>query len=156
MRIAGLVRSLPLTADRRSTGTAFYRALVFNVIAGCTDAHAKNYSLMLEQRSVRLAPLYDLLSYAPCWDGSARLDSAMSVGGEYRIRSISLAKLEQAGAMFGVDRAEAAEIVDTTRKGLRPAFESARAAVEQVHGKSALAVADELLRGMRALPLAVT
>lgn len=80
--IAGLVRSLPLTADRRSTGTAFYRALVFNVIAGCTDAHAKNYSLMLEQRS--------------------------------------------------------------------------RAAVEQVHGKSALAVADELLRGMRALPLAAT
>ncbi|SDU85372.1 type II toxin-antitoxin system HipA family toxin [Jiangella alkaliphila] len=153
--IAGLVRSLPLTADRRSTGTAFYRALVFNVIAGCTDAHAKNYSLMLEQRSVRLAPLYDLLSYAAYWDGSARLDSAMSVGGEYRLRSISAAKLEQAGAMFGVDRAEAAEIVDTTRKGLYPAFESARAAVERVRGTSALAVADELLFGLRRLPLAV-
>jgi serine/threonine-protein kinase HipA len=153
--VARLVRSLPLTADRRSTGEAFYRAIVFNVIAGCTDAHAKNYSLMLEQRSVRLAPLYDLLSYAAYWDGSVRIDSAMSIGGEYRLGGISSTKLEQAGAMFGVDRAEAAEIVDTTRKGVYPAFESARAAVE-MRGTSAVAVADELLRGLRMLPLVIT
>ena len=153
--IAGLVRSLPLTTDRRSTGEAFYRALVFNVIAGCTDAHAKNYSLMLEQRSVRLAPLYDLLSYAAYWDGSTPLDSSMSIGGEYRLGRISSMKLEQAGAMFGIDRAEAAEIVDATRSGVYPAFESARATVE-VHGTSALAVADELLGGLRKLPLVAT
>jgi serine/threonine-protein kinase HipA len=149
------VRSLPLTADRRSTGEAFYRALVFNVIAGCTDAHAKNYSLMLEQRSVRLAPLYDLLSYAAYWDGTVRIDSAMSIGGEYRLGGISSTKLEQAGALFGLDSAEAAEIVDATRKGVYPAFESARATVE-VHGGSALTVGDELLRGLRKLPLVVT
>ncbi len=132
------MRSLPSAADRRSAGTAFSRALVVNVIAGCTDAHAKNNSLMLERRSVRLAPLYDLLSYAAYSDGSASIDSAMSVGGDYRLRRISAAKLERAGAMFGVDAAEAAEIVDTTRKGLRPA------------------VADELLLGLRKLPLALT
>lgn len=152
--IAGLVRSLPLRTDRRSTGEAFYRALVFNVIAGCTDAHAKNYSLMLARRSVRLAPLYDLLSYAAYWDGSALIDSAMSVGGEYRLSRISATKLEQAGAMFGIDRDEAAEIVDTTRKGVYTAFESARATIG-VHGRSALAVADELLHGLRKLPLVI-
>lgn len=153
--VARLIRSLPLTADRRSTGEAFYRALVFNVIAGCTDAHAKNYSLMLEQRSVRLAPLYDLLSYAAYWDGSVRIDSAMSIGGAYRLGRISSAKLEQAGALFGIDKTESAEIVDMTRKGVYSAFESARATIE-VHGRSALAVADELMRGLRKLPLVVT
>jgi serine/threonine-protein kinase HipA len=153
--VAALVRSLPLTADRRLTGEAFYRALVFNVIAGCTDAHAKNYSLMLEQRSVRLAPLYDLLSYAAYWDGLAHLDSAMSVAGEYQLNRISPAKLEQTGTKFGIDRGTAAEIVDATRKGVYTAFESARATVE-AHGDPALAVADELLRGLRKLPLVVT
>lgn len=50
--------------------------------------------------------------------GSASIDSAMSIGGEYRLGRISSAKLEQAGALFGVDRAEAADIVDATRRGI--------------------------------------
>lgn len=153
--VAGLIRSVPLTADRRSSGEAFYRALVFNVIAACTDAHAKNYSLMLDQRSVRLAPLYDLLSYAAYWDGSVPLDSAMSVGGEYWLSKISPARLEEAGAMFGVERSDAAEIVDTTRKRVHPAFESARAALEDDLGKAEIGIADDLLRGLRRLPLVI-
>jgi serine/threonine-protein kinase HipA len=40
------------------------RAVVFNVILGNADAHAKNFSLIYEQGSTRLAPLYDLLSTA--------------------------------------------------------------------------------------------
>lgn len=154
--ISRLVRSLPLTADRRSTGAAFYRGLVFNVVAGCTDAHAKNYSLMLDQRSVRLAPLYDLLSYAAYWDGSAPLDSAMSIGGEYWLHKISPAMLAEAGATFGVEKAEAADIVETTRRRVYPAFESARAAFEGDHGTAGLGIADDLLRGLRLLPLVIS
>jgi serine/threonine-protein kinase HipA len=153
--VARLIQSLPLASDRRATGEAFYRALVFNVVAGCTDAHAKNYSLMLDRRSVRLAPLYDLLSYAAYWDGSARIESAMSVGGEYSLARISAAKLEQAGALFGLGREGAAEIVRATRTRTYSAFESARSAIG-VHEKIAVAVADDLLRGLRALPLVVT
>lgn len=128
---------------------------MFNVIAGNTDAHAKNYSLMLERRSVQLAPLYDLLSYAAYWDGSTSIDSAMSIGGEYRLSNTLSTKLEQAGDMFGIDKADAAEIIDATRRGVYSAFEAARATVE-VHGGSALAVADELLIGLRKLPLVLT
>jgi serine/threonine-protein kinase HipA len=36
-------------------------AAIFNVIVGNADAHGKNFSLLYERQSVRLAPLYDLL-----------------------------------------------------------------------------------------------
>lgn len=107
---------------------------------------------MLDRRSVRLAPLYDLLSYAAYWDGSARIESAMSIGGEYSLARISPAGLERTGALFGIGQEAAAEIVRVTRAGIYSAFESARPSVE-VHGRSARAVADDLLRGLRALPL---
>jgi serine/threonine-protein kinase HipA len=43
-----------------------YLALVFNWLIGGTDAHSKNYSLLLGSRGqVRLAPLYDLSSIWP-------------------------------------------------------------------------------------------
>jgi serine/threonine-protein kinase HipA len=43
----------------------FVDALGFNWVIGGTDAHAKNYSLLLSPGSVRLAPLYDLISVLP-------------------------------------------------------------------------------------------
>lgn len=150
--IGRLVRSLPFEADRRMVGERFYRAFVFNVIAGATDAHAKNYSVMLDGAAVRLAPLYDLATYAAYWDGKARLDSAMNVGGEYALARIGAAQLAAAGNQFGVPPAAAADIVDGVRRGLLEAFESARAAIE-AQGKGARDVADALISGVRALPL---
>ena len=44
---------------------AFLDALALNWVIGGTDAHAKNYSLLLSAGSVRLAPLYDLISILP-------------------------------------------------------------------------------------------
>jgi len=44
---------------------AFLDALALNWVIGGTDAHAKNYSLLLSPGSVRLAPLYDLISILP-------------------------------------------------------------------------------------------
>lgn len=150
--IARLIRPLPLEADRRAVGEAFYRAFVFNVVAGCSDAHAKNYSLMLRGRSVRLAPLYDLLIYAAYWDGSARLDSAMSIGREYALWNISRSSLERSGKQFGVDAETAADIVNTVRIGAANAFESTRPMIDR-HGNAALDIADALLSGLRKLPL---
>lgn len=150
--IARLIRSLPLASDRASVGAAFYRAFVFNIVAGCTDAHAKNYSLMLDGRSVRLAPLYDLLTYAGYWDGRARIASAMSVDGEYAFDRITASSLVQAGTRFGVAADEADEIVDTVRRGMLDAFESASESIAD-YGEDAAAVADDVIRGVRMLPL---
>jgi serine/threonine-protein kinase HipA len=149
--IAALIRSLPLEGDRREVGRRFYQAFVFNVVAGCTDVHAKNYSVMLEGESVRLAPLYDLVTYAPCRDGAARLDSAMSVDGEYALAEISGERLAAAGRQFGLGD-EAAEIVASTRAGMVSAFESAIGGLARP-STAEMAIVDDLMRSLRLLPL---
>lgn len=49
-----------------------------------TDAHAKNYSLLLSGHQVRLAPLYDVASALPYGDHPRKLRMAQKVGGEHR------------------------------------------------------------------------
>src|SRR5262249_33248899 len=55
---------------------------IFNVIACNTDAHAKNYSLMITGTGVSLAPLYDVMCAQP-W-GHVTKKLALSIGGEPR------------------------------------------------------------------------
>ena len=64
---------------------AFLDLLAFNWMTGGTDAHGKNFSLLLKGASVRTAPAYDLISMYgwehnldPACDGS--LELAMQVG----------------------------------------------------------------------------
>lgn len=57
-----LSASLDPVADRQ----AFMAANIFNWVIGGTDAHAKNYSMLLGvEAEARLAPLYDLSSILP-------------------------------------------------------------------------------------------
>lgn len=66
--------------------TTFIEALAFNWIIVGSDAHAKNYSIMLAQGGeVRLAPLYDVISVLPYDEYyPPRTKLAMKIGGEYR------------------------------------------------------------------------
>jgi serine/threonine-protein kinase HipA len=150
--MAALVRSLPEEADRRETGEALYRALVFNTVVGGTDAHAKNYSLLLSGRRARLAPLYDLATYAPYWDGESGIDLAMSVKGEYRLQRISGKMLVAAGAPFGVAEDRSNAIVSHFRQHMVEAFDSAR---DDLSGwmDSLPKVADDTAANIRKLPL---
>src|SRR5262249_23548720 len=54
-----------------------------------TDAHAKNYSLLLSGPQVRLAPLYDIASILP-YDtvDKRKVKLAMKIGGEYKLDQI--------------------------------------------------------------------
>jgi serine/threonine-protein kinase HipA len=62
---------------------AFLDALLFNLLIGNTDAHGKNFSLLLDGEGVpKLAPLYDLLSARAYWPFKRKM--AMKYGGEYR------------------------------------------------------------------------
>lgn len=54
----------PRTALEDATD-ALIDAMAFNWLVVGTDAHARNYSLMLNRSQVRLAPLYDLNSFLP-------------------------------------------------------------------------------------------
>lgn len=51
--------------DPQTDAGAFIDALALNWVIGGTDAHAKNYSLLLFPGSVHLAPFYDLISVLP-------------------------------------------------------------------------------------------
>jgi serine/threonine-protein kinase HipA len=68
----------------------FVSALVFNWLIGGTDAHAKNYSILLGYSGyARLAPLYDIASiYAYPNIDPTKAKLAMKIGREYEIRKI--------------------------------------------------------------------
>jgi serine/threonine-protein kinase HipA len=63
----------------------FFDALVWNWLIGGTDAHAKNYSLLLASGQVRLAPLYDVASALPYDLHERKLRFAMKLGGDYYV-----------------------------------------------------------------------
>jgi serine/threonine-protein kinase HipA len=61
--------------------------MIFNLIIGNHDAHAKNFSLLyMSDSSVRLAPLYDLVSTVFYPELSNKM--AMKIGGEARSERI--------------------------------------------------------------------
>ena len=77
----------------------FILFLFFNYLMGATDAHAKNYSVLLgEGGFARIAPLYDVASIAPYQSLSPRrrkpLRAAMSIGGENRFGMLKAENLE--------------------------------------------------------------
>lgn len=64
----------------------FLDALAWNWLIAGTDAHAKNYSLLVAANEVRLAPLYDVASALPYDDSKEhKLRFAMKIGGDYRV-----------------------------------------------------------------------
>jgi serine/threonine-protein kinase HipA len=63
----------------------FADALIWNWIIAGTDAHAKNYSVLLANDQVRLAPLYDIASALPYDTHEEKLRFAMKIGGDYRV-----------------------------------------------------------------------
>ncbi len=72
----------------------FAQALVFNALVGGTDAHARNYALLLGREEVRLAPLFDLNS----WGAFGPLPTArpaMSIGGESRVGALAHHRVAQ-------------------------------------------------------------
>ncbi|MFT3859775.1 type II toxin-antitoxin system HipA family toxin [Micropruina sp.] len=78
---AAILRVLSQNAAGRDR-ERFVVAQAFNYLIGGTDAHAKNLSVLLVGRMVRLAPLYDVASGFP-YEGLA-MELPIAVGGERR------------------------------------------------------------------------
>lgn len=85
-QIIGLLRTATGSDD---APMCFVDALAFNWMIAGTDAHAKNYSVLITNRQVRLAPLYDVSSALP-YDEMylPKLRMAMRIGGEYRVAAL--------------------------------------------------------------------
>ncbi len=90
--IATIIELLRNHSSAREEDTqTFIDAICFNWLIAGTDAHAKNYSLLMSGGGVRLAPLYDVASILPYDSLDLRkVKLSMKVGGEYRVRDIGL------------------------------------------------------------------
>jgi serine/threonine-protein kinase HipA len=86
----------------------FLDSVAFNWIIIGTDAHAKNYALLIgAEGRVRLAPLYDLASVFPYSTiDLQRVKLSMKLGGEYRFRTIQLRHWRRQAKELKVDSDE--------------------------------------------------
>ncbi len=90
----------------------FVKAIALNWVIGGTDAHARNFSLLIGAGgNARLAPLYDLASALP-YPGhyAPRLKLAMKVGGESRLGYIQVRHWARFAAEVGLPPEEVLEI----------------------------------------------
>lgn len=83
--IAALLRSVMAPRDADAAVWRFADALIWNWLIGGTDAHAKNYSLLLAGDQVRFAPIYDVASALPYGTHEKKLRMAMKVGSSYDV-----------------------------------------------------------------------
>lgn len=89
---------------REDIGT-FLDAFYYNWLIAGTDAHAKNYALLIASAGqVRLAPLYDIASILPYPDiDIQKARSSMKIGNEYRLRNIGKYQWQKLAQGVGVD-----------------------------------------------------
>lgn len=105
-----------------------FTALVFNYLIGGTDAHAKNYSLLMgDGGDVRLAPLYDISSALPYPQLQKRkLHLAMRIGSHYRWWEIQLSDWRATAAAMRLDQDAAMTILASMCLQLPAAAEQQR------------------------------
>jgi len=115
------------SADVDADVATLVAALALNWVIGGTDAHAKNYSHIMQPGGrIRLAPLYDLVSLLPYAEGRGpRVALAMKIGGEYRMRAVGRRNWERLARDIG---AAPEAVVDLVRE-LVEALPDALAAV---------------------------
>lgn len=103
-RIVELLRQSSSEADEDVW--TFVDAIAFNWLIAGTDAHAKNYSMLIAGGGqARLAPLYDVASILPYDDfDPMRIKLAMKIGGKYRLREISMRNWEKLCEEVALDR----------------------------------------------------
>jgi serine/threonine-protein kinase HipA len=130
------------TVQRQSAQARFFDALVFAVSAACTDAHAKNYSIILRGRDVELAPLYDLGTHAP-YPSTQPLESAMTIGDQYRLDSIGMRELLAVARKLNLTEDAARDRIEAIRDRMAPAFAIAAADIDDPFAKT---VADSIAR----------
>lgn len=118
--ISDLLARLPVV-DRDVSIERFLKGLAFNILIGGTDAHAKNYSMVLIGPRAQAAPLYDIASAAPYpqWE---RLSSPMKIGEHWKLLDVTDADWERVGRRLGVPGDQAVAWVAELREGLPSAL----------------------------------
>ena len=127
------------STDREADLQTFVAALGFNWVVGGTDAHAKNYSLLIGSATIRLAPLYDVASILP-YDGLdlQKMKLAMKIGGEYKLAQIGLRQWQKFAREIRIDADELVDRLTAMTKQLPDEVSAARAGARAEGLKSIL------------------
>lgn len=99
------------TTNPAEAVNAFTRAVIFNLLIGNNDAHAKNFSLLhhIDGTTV-LAPLYDLVS-TEIYQQFRNGDMAMKFGGTYDFKWVNRQHIEKMARDIGVNHSGLRHII---------------------------------------------
>jgi serine/threonine-protein kinase HipA len=121
-----LVQCFDLLKKHSARPAADQRALlewvIFNVLIGNADAHAKNLSILLTDKGPRLAPFYDLLSTQVYPGLAGKL--AMRIGGENRAGYLQARHWERFAESVFLKRSFVAGSISSLAERIVPAAES--------------------------------
>lgn len=107
--------------ERADARSRFFDGVAFNVLIGGTDAHAKNYSVLLAGSRAQVAPLYDVAT-AAAYDFDTPATSAMKVGDHWSMREITDFDWAKMGRRLGLDADAAVARVHDLRQRLPESF----------------------------------
>jgi len=122
--VGSLMRSSIPVHSRNTELWRFFEYLAFNVMIGATDAHAKNFSLLLYGRDIRMAPLYDVASILP-YDVERGSKSAMRIGRSWELAKVTWSDWRSVAAALDIDADLAVERVHALRAQIPGAFHAA-------------------------------
>lgn len=95
-------------AEPRATLRELFARIVFNILAGNTDDHARNHSAFWDGRELALTPAYDI---CPQSRGGGEASQAMAIGPD-GFRMSQVEGCVGAAASYLISEADAREIVD--------------------------------------------
>jgi serine/threonine-protein kinase HipA len=124
-QITTLIRRV--SADPEADVERFLKANMFNWLIGGTDAHAKNYSFLIDAGdSSRVAPLYDLSSQLPYPDLITQRVS-MKIGDHYDIEGVRLTDWQNVAQRCALDQEQVISMLTQMARGLPDVISAARA-----------------------------
>lgn len=128
---------IDLTRRRMSAADvlALLDLAVFNILACNTDAHAKNYSILLRGRTAALAPAYDIMCAEP-YEGITR-NLAQTIAGKNRGEHLRRRHWERFFREAGLGAAPSLQRVRRLAEAVLAQAAEARAEIEAMPGATA-------------------
>lgn len=102
----------------KKDATELFSRLVFNVLMGNTDDHARNHSFFVEGKTIRLTPAYDVTPFPPA---GGEASHGMKITRQSNLSRIHLC-LEVASE-FGLTGEEARSIMENQIRGITDHFD---------------------------------
>lgn len=114
-----LLRFADPVHDRRE----LFSRIIFNVLCGNTDDHARNHAAFWDGRDLSLTPAYDICPYPR---GGHEAVQAMIIGGrDDRFRFSQITGCIERAGLYGLTSEEASEIADTQLETIRTSWDEA-------------------------------